>query len=65
VNIRDEELLEDLDSVTAILADGYLRYRTNRRNALVDTTAEASLHGHEVNPSEKGERFADSSSCAD
>jgi hypothetical protein len=65
VNICDEELLEDLDSVATILADGYLRYRTNRRQEPVDTTAEASPHGHEVNASEKGEGFADSSSCAD
>ena len=65
MKICDEELLEDLDSVAAILANGYLRYRANRRKELVDTTAEASPHGHEVNASEKGEGFADSSSCAD
>ena len=62
---HDEEFLEDLDSIAAILADGYLRYRDNRRKDLLDTTAEASPHEHEVNASEKGERFADSSSCAD
>ena len=61
---HDEEFLEDLDSIAAILADGYLRYRNNRRKDLLDTTAEASPHGHEVNASEKGEGFADSdSSC--
>ncbi len=59
---HDEEFLEDLDSIAAILADGYLRYRRNRRKDLLDTTAEASPHGHEVNASEKGEGFGDSDS---
>ena len=62
---HDEEFLEDLDSIAAILADGYLRYRNNRRKDLLDTTAEASPHGPEVNASEKGEGFADSDSSSD
>ena len=62
---HDEEFLEDLDSIAAILADGYLRHRKNRNKDLVDTTADASVHGHEVNASEKGEGFADSDSSAD
>jgi hypothetical protein len=37
VNIRDEEFLEDLDSIASILADGYLRYRKNRREDPLDT----------------------------
>ena len=65
MNTRDEEFLEDLDSIASILADGYLRYRKNRRQDLLDTTTEASPHGHEVNASEKGEGFAESDSIAD
>jgi hypothetical protein len=65
VSDHDEEFLEDLDSIAAILADGYLRHRRNSRKDPLDTTAEASPHGHEVNASEKGEGFADSDSRAD
>jgi hypothetical protein len=65
VNIRDDEFLEDLDSIASILADGYLRNRKNRRQDPLDTTAEASPHGHEVNASEKGEGVAESDSLAD
>ena len=56
---HDEEFLEDLDSIAAILAAGYLRHRDNRRKDLLDTTAEASRHGHEVNGHENGERIGD------
>ena len=61
---RDEEFLEDLDSIASILAAGYLKYRKQRREDLLDSAAEASPHGHEVNASEKGED-ADGSSAAD
>ena len=65
MNTRDEEFLEDLDSIASILADGYLRYRKNQREDPLDTTREASPHGHEVNASEKGEGLAESDSLAD
>ncbi|MBI3680574.1 MAG: hypothetical protein HY235_09280 [Acidobacteria bacterium] len=62
---RDEEFLEDLDSIASILAAGYLKYRKKRREDLLDTSAEASPHGHEVNASEKGEGRGDPDSGAD
>ena len=65
MNTRDEEFLEDMDSIASIMADGYLRYRKNRCQDLLDTTTEASPHRHEVNASEKGEGLGDSGSRAD
>jgi hypothetical protein len=62
----DDQLSETLDAVAAILAAGYLRYRrSQRREVLLDATAEQSLHGHEVNGSEKGEPIGDFDSQAD
>ena len=56
---------EDLQEIASILAAGYLCYRVRRRREnLLDIVAAPSLHGHEVNASEKGED-ADGSSAAD
>ena len=65
MNNSDEEFLEDLDSIAAILADGYIRYRRNRRKDLLDTSAAPSPYGHQVNASQKGEGVADSNSHTD
>ncbi len=62
---RDEEFLEDLDSIASILAAGYLKYRRKHREDPLDSAAEASPHGHEVNASEKGEGRGDPGSRAD
>jgi hypothetical protein len=62
---RDEQFLEDLDSVASILASGYLRCRQKRREDLLANPKEASPHGHEVNASEKGEEFGNPDSRAD
>ena len=57
--------VEDLQSIASILAAGYLRYRSHqRRQNLLDNPATQSLHGCEVNASEKGED-ADGSSAAE
>ena len=57
---------EDLQSIAAILAAGYLRYRVRRRREnLLDIAAAPSLHGHEVNTCEKGEPCGDPGSRAD
>ena len=56
--MHDERALpaEDLAAIVRILATGYLRYRERRRrqNSL-DVSADPSVHGHEVNETEKGE----------
>jgi len=62
---RDKECLEDLDSIASILAAGYLKYRKKRREDLLDTSTEASPHGHEVNASEKGETRGNPGSQSD
>ena len=51
---------EDLQSIASILAAGYLRYRSqkHRQNQLANAATQ-SLHGHEVNASEKGEKEED------
>jgi hypothetical protein len=47
---------EDLASIARILATGYLRYRERRRREKsLDVPAESSVHGHEVNGTQKGE----------
>ena len=57
---------EDLQSIAAILAAGYLRYRRRvRREDLLDTAATPSPYEQEVKTSEKGEPSGDSSSRAD
>jgi hypothetical protein len=47
---------EDYQAIARILATGYLHYRERRRreNSL-DVRAESSVHGHEVNGTEKGD----------
>jgi hypothetical protein len=47
---------EDFEAIARILATGYLRHRQRRRreNSL-DVPGESSVHGHEVNGTEKGE----------
>jgi hypothetical protein len=41
MNDRDEEFLEDLDSIASILAAGYLRYCKERREDLLANVIEA------------------------
>jgi hypothetical protein len=58
--------IEDLPSIAAILASGYLRYRRRAgREDPLDSPTASSVHGHEVNASEKGEDFGDPDSRTD
>jgi hypothetical protein len=58
--------IEDLPSIAAILATGYLRYRRRAgRKDPLDSPAASSVHGYEVNASEKGEDFGDPDSRTD
>ena len=41
MNDRDEEFLEDLDSIASILSGGYLRYCKQRREDLLAHAIEA------------------------
>ena len=51
---------EDFQAIARILATGYLRYRAcRRRENSLDVRAEPSVHGHEVNGTEKGEAVGD------
>jgi hypothetical protein len=57
--------IEDLQSIAAILAAGYLRHLQRCREDSLDSAATSSPHGHEVNASEKGDALGDSSPRAD
>jgi len=57
--------IEDLQSIAAILAAGYLRYLQRRREDSLDSAATSSPHGHEVNALKKGDGLGDSSPRAD
>jgi hypothetical protein len=47
---------EDFQAIVRILATGYLRYRERvRQQNSLDSAAVTSVHGHEVNGTEKGE----------
>ena len=51
---------EDLQSIAAILAAGYLRCRDQiLRQAQLDSSSSSSPHGHEVNDYENREREGD------
>jgi hypothetical protein len=56
---------EDFQAIARILAAGYLRYRERRRreNSL-DVAPQSSVHGHEVNGTEKGDRIGNRGTTA-
>ena len=60
VNDQGAIAAEDFQAIARILATGYLRYREQRRreNSL-DLPPGSSVHGHEVNGTEKGETVGD------
>jgi hypothetical protein len=55
----------DLAAIAKILATGYLRYRERvRQQNSLDPAAITSVHGHEVNEPEKGERVGNRGAAA-
>jgi hypothetical protein len=56
VSDHDEEFLEDLDSIAAILADGYLRYRKNHRKIYLIPPPKRALMDTRLTPPRKKEK---------
>ena len=58
-------ITEDVTAIAEILATGYLRYRDRlRRQNSLDAGGMTSVHGHEVNASEKEEPVGNHSTAA-
>jgi hypothetical protein len=62
---RDGFPADDFAAIAKVLATGYwcYRQRIHQQNSL-DVATEPSVHGHEVNEPEKGERVGNSGPAA-